>query len=169
MTYIKTCVWTLEIVLQSSVWKIKTEFCTPIRHPKVTDPICVKICCVPFLIVTWILSRSNLDSDIEIFWKWIKSFLLDLLKSNSVGGIAFIVNLKRSKHFLIFSSISVVSYFVYRNSRTSSTEPGLRVDREYQNVRATILKCTDEAIWQRRFPNHCNQNEIRSNQIHRST
>ena len=89
--------------------------------PNSTYPICVKICCVPFLIVTWILSRSNLDSDIEIFWKWIKSFRFDLLQSNSVGGIALIVNRKRSKHFLIFSSISVVSYFVSRN--LASDEP----------------------------------------------
>ena len=75
-----------------------------------TYPIWVKICWVPFFIVTGILSTWNLDSDIEIFWKWIKSFRLDLALSSSVEGIAFIVTLKRSKHFLIFSSISVVSF-----------------------------------------------------------
>ena len=75
-----------------------------------TYPIWVKICWVPFLIVTGILSTSNFDSDIEMFWKWIKSFRLDLAQRSSVDGIAFIVSLKRSKHFLIFSSISVVSF-----------------------------------------------------------
>ena len=113
---------------QTNFWKSRTGRLVHVsgrtgwsKYPNWSYPICVKICCAPFLIVTWILSRSNLDSDIEIFWKWIKSFRFDLLQSNSVGGIALIVNRKRSKHFLIFSSISVVSYFVSRN--LASDEP----------------------------------------------
>ena len=38
-----------------------------LSSPIPTYPMCVKICCDPFLIVTGILSTSNLDSDIEIF------------------------------------------------------------------------------------------------------